>query len=108
MKKLIFYSYSKCSTCRKASNWLNQKNFNYELIDIVKESPLPKYLRLALNQYSRDKKKIFNTRGNSFKTIKLDDFNITTEEIIPILINDWTLIRGTFLVFKQKKNTIRF
>ena len=25
MKKIIFYSYLKCSTCRKASQWLDKK-----------------------------------------------------------------------------------
>ena len=39
LKKIIFYSYSKCSTCRKASNWLDQKNIKYQLIDIVQETP---------------------------------------------------------------------
>ena len=35
MKKVIFYSYPKCSTCRKASKWLDQNNISYEFIDIA-------------------------------------------------------------------------
>ena len=39
MKKVIFYSYPKCSTCRKASKWLEQNNISYQFIDIVQEPP---------------------------------------------------------------------
>jgi len=55
LKKIIFYSYLKCSTCRKAAKWLKSKNFEFQLIDIVKEPPLVNYLNLALEQYSDDK-----------------------------------------------------
>jgi len=72
LKKIIFYSYLKCSTCRKAEKWLKSKDFEYQLIDIVKEPPLVNYLNLALKQYSDDKKRIFNTRGKAFKILNLD------------------------------------
>jgi len=72
MNKIIFYSHIKCSTCRKAAKWLESKDFEFQLIDIVKESPLVNYLNLALKQYSDDKKSIFNTRGKAFKTLDLD------------------------------------
>ena len=72
MKKVIFYSYSKCSTCRKASKWLDQNNINYEIIDIIEEPPSKEFLELALIQFSLDIKKIFNTRGKNFKSININ------------------------------------
>ena len=57
MKKIIFYSYLKCSTCRKAEKWLKSKDFEFQLIDIVKEPPLVNYLNLALEQDYTDKKR---------------------------------------------------
>jgi len=45
-------------TCRKSAKWLESKDFEFELIDIVKEPPLIKYLNLTLNLYSGDKKRI--------------------------------------------------
>ena len=73
MKKIIFYSYLKCSTCRKAAKWLKSKDFEFQLIDIVKEPPLINYLNLALDQYSGDKKRIFNTRGKAYKTLNINN-----------------------------------
>ena len=102
MKKIIFYSYLKCSTCRKAEKWLKSKDFEFQLIDIVKEPPLVNYLNLALKQYSDDKKRIFNTRGKAFKNVDLDIDGLSKEKIIQLLLSDGKLIKRPFLVYKEK------
>ena len=108
MKKIIFYSYLKCSTCRKAAKWLESKNFEYQLIDIVKEPPHANYLNLALEQYSDDKKRIFNTRGKAFKTLNLDIDRLSKEEIIQLLLSDGKLIKRPFLVYEGKNVILGF
>ncbi len=108
MKKIIFYSYLKCSTCRKAAKWLDKKDFEYQLIDIVNEPPLLDYLSLALEQYSADKKKIFNTRGKAFKSINLDIYSLSREEIIQLLLSDGKLIKRPFLVYEGKRVILGF
>ena len=108
MKKIIFYSYLKCSTCRKAAKWLKSKDFEFQLIDIVKEPPLVNYLNLALEQYSDDKKRIFNTRGKAFKTLNLDIYGLSREEIIKLLLSDGKLIKRPFLIYEQKKVILGF
>ena len=108
MKKIIFYSYLKCSTCRKAAKWLESKDFEFQLVDIVKEPPLVNYLNLALEQYSDDKKRIFNTRGKSFKTLNLDINVLSKEEIIQLLLSDGKLIKRPFLVYEENKVILGF
>ena len=103
MKKIIFYSYLRCSTCRKAAKWLESKDFEIHLIDIVKEPPLFNYLNLALKQYSDDKKRIFNTRGKAYKTLNLDIYGLSREEIIQLLLSDGKLIKRPFLIYEEKK-----
>jgi len=107
LKKIIFYSYLKCSTCRKAEKWLKSKDFIFKLIDIVKEPPLVNYLNLALNQYS-DNKRIFNTRGKAFKNLNLDINGLTREEIIQLLLSDGKLIKRPFLIYEGKKVILGF
>ena len=108
MRKIILYSYFKCSTCRKAAKWLKSKNFEFQLIDIVKEPPLVNYLNLALEQYSDDKKRIFNTRGKVFKTLNLDINRLAKEEIIQLLLSDGKLIKRPFLIYEGKKVILGF
>ena len=102
------YSYLKCSTCRKAAKWLESRDFEFKLIDIVKEPPLAKYLNLALEQYSDDKKRIFNTRGQAFKTLNLDIYGLSREEIIQLLLSDGKLIKRPFLIYEGKKVILGF
>ena len=108
MKKIIFYSYLKCSTCRKASKWLESRDFEFQLIDIVKEPPPFNYLSLALEQYSDDKKRIFNTRGKAFKNVDLDIDGLSKEKIIQLLLSDGKLIKRPFLIFEGKKVILGF
>ena len=108
MKKIIFYSYLKCSTCRKAAKWLVSRDFEFKLIDIVKEPPLVNYLNLALEQYSDDKKRIFNVRGKAFKTLNLDIDSLSKEEIIQLLLSDGKLIKRPFLIYEEEKVILGF
>jgi len=108
LKKIIFYSYLKCSTCRKAAKWLDKIDLAYQLIDIVKEPPLLKYLKLALEQYSEDRKKIFNTRGKAFKSLSVDIYDLSSEEIIQLLLSDGKLIKRPFLIYEEKKIILGF
>ena len=108
MKKIIFYSYLRCSTCLKAAKWLNKNDFEYKLIDIFKEPPLLKYLNLALEQNSADKKRIFNTRGKAFKSINVEIDCLSREDIIQLLLRDGKLIKRPFLVYEEKKIILGF
>ena len=108
MKKIIFYSFLKCSTCRKAAKWLDEQNIEYQLIDIVKNPPLFRYLNLAFEQHSSDLKGIFNTRGKAFKSINLDIYVLSKEEIIQLLLSDGKLIKRPFLVYEEIKIILGF
>ena len=68
-----------------------------------KKTPLIKYLNLALEQYSPVKKRIFNTRGKAFKSINLNIYDLSREEIIQLLLSDCKLIKRPFLVGQEKK-----
>ena len=104
MEKLIIYYYSKCSTCRRAVNWLKKRGYEYDVIDIVKNPPSQKLLTEALNFLGPDKKKIFNTRGKSYMALKLNDLNeFSHEEIVELLSKDGKLIKRPFLVFDFNK-----
>ena len=88
--------------------WLEKNDIEYHLIDIVKEPPVLDYLNLALEEYSSDRKRIFNTRGNAFKSINLDIYTLSTEEIIQLLSGDGKLIKRPFLVYEEKKVILGF
>ena len=108
MKSIILYSYSKCSTCRKASKWLDQNSIDYKLIDIIKKPPEKLFLELALEQFASNRKKLFNTRWKSFKLIDFDIENLTNKKIINMLSEDGKLIKRPFLILDKSKIIVGF
>ena len=77
-------------------------------IDIIKNPPTKKILELALNQFSLDKKKIFNKRGKNFKLINFDILELTNEKIIELLSNDGKLLKRPFLIINESKIIVGF
>lgn len=61
------YSYAKCSTCRKALNFLDSNDVDYESLDIVTHPPKKKELKEVLALSGLPIKKLFNTSGQSYR-----------------------------------------
>ena len=65
-------------------------------------------MNLALQQYSKNIKKVFNIRYKAFKSINLDIYSLANEEIIKLLLSDGKLIKRPFMVYEQKKVLLGF
>ena len=92
------YSYSKCSTCRKAIKWLNSNDFDYELIDII-ENPPDRDLLVAAAKQLGDRKYLFNTSGISYRKLGSKVVKaFSDDEAFQSLVKDPKLIKRPFLV----------
>ncbi|WP_099203092.1 arsenate reductase family protein [Miniphocaeibacter massiliensis] len=100
---MIVYCYSKCSTCKKALKFLNERSISYELKDISKEHPLYNELKDIINKSGLDIKKFFNTSGKLYRELnlkdKLKDMNL--DEKIELLASDGMLIKRPLLIDKD-------
>ncbi len=105
---IVVYSYSSCSTCRKALKWLVENKIEYELIDIVKNPPSKDLLCKAF--YSiKNRKFVFNTNGLSYRTLGAKVVSsMSDEEAINALSNDGKLIKRPFLVHPNGKILLGF
>ncbi len=102
------YSYSSCSTCRKALKWLDEKNIKYELIDIIKNPPSKNIIATAIRTVD-DKKNLFNTRGQSYRQLGAKFVSsMSTEQAIEALSNDGKLIKRPFLISSSGKFLLGF
>jgi len=106
--KVQIYSYSACSTCRKAISWLLENNIEYELIDIVKNPPGERLLVQALKQFD-DRKKLFNTNGASYRAIGAKVVKEMSDlDAIKALASDGKLIKRPFLITEEGKILLGF
>ncbi len=59
--KTIFIQYPKCSTCKKAKQWLEKNNISFQDRNIVLETPTEKELETWIKESEYEIKKFFNT-----------------------------------------------
>ncbi len=102
------YSYSRCSTCRKALAWLKNKNINYSLIDIIEYPPLKNKLLEAIKQLG-DRKYILNTNGKSYRSIGAANIKAMSDnEVVTLLAKDGKLIKRPFVINNDGRIIVGF
>ena len=95
------YIYSRCSTCRKALNWLKEHQIEYHQIDIIQSPPSKEIMKTAISQLG-DIKKLINTNGISYSEKGAAFFKtISDSEILDALYSDGKLIKRPFFVSKK-------
>ena len=96
------FSYSSCSTCRRAIKWLKTNDITFELIDLLKSPPSKEMLILASEQYG-DRKYLLNTSGVAYRSIGSDVVKkMTDNELFDKLFMEPRLIKRPFL-YKSNK-----
>ena len=110
--KNIFIEYPKCSTCKKAKNWLKENDVEFIDRNIVEETPTAKELNEWIQRSGQELKKWFNTSGLKYKELNLKDklLNMSDKEKIELLASDGMLIKrpilisdkGVFIGFKEE------
>ena len=102
------YSYSSCTTCKKALKWLNENKIEYELIDIVLCPPSKEILIDAISQLG-ERKKIFNTSGVSYRSLGSEVVKAMSDsEALEALAVDGKLIKRPFLITETGKILVGF
>jgi Spx/MgsR family transcriptional regulator len=97
--KTKVYQYPKCSTCRKALQWLDAREVAYEAIDIVATPPSLAELRRA-REGGLPLKSLFNTSGQSYRDGKWTDkiAKVTEAQALGALLADGKLIKRPFVL----------
>jgi arsenate reductase len=100
MAALKVYSYSKCSTCRKALRWLDEQEVDYETVDIVSKPPSKKELTSALALSGLPLSKLFNTSGQSYREGNWSERlkKVSQGEAIDALAKDGKLVKRPFIL----------
>ena len=101
-KNLKLFSYSLCSTCRRAIKWLKNNDISFELIDILNNPPSKEMIILASEQYG-DRKYLLNTSGLIYRSIGSKVIKeMSDNELFEKLFIEPRLIKRPFL-FKPNK-----
>ena len=92
---MLLLEYPRCSTCQKAKRYLEDKNFNFEVRNIVIDKLNINELDRLIKKSEKDINKFFNTSGLKYRELKLKDKiqTMSYEEKIQILSTDGMLVK---------------
>lgn len=97
---LQVYCYSKCSTCRKALQWLEAQGIAHQVIDIKADHPDEATLRRYYAISGLPLKRFFNTSGIQYREQELSKKlpNMSEDEQLRLLASDGMLVKRPLLV----------
>jgi arsenate reductase len=97
---LKVYIYQKCSTCRDALKWLDAHGIKHEVKAIRETPPTVAELKVALDSFNGDLRKIFNTSGMDYRALGLKDRlpSMTENEALEMLSRHGNLVKRPFVI----------
>lgn len=96
----LILCYEKCSTCKKALKWLDEKNVEYTLRPIKEENPTADELLLWIKKSGKEARKFFNTSGQLYREMGISARvkDMSQEEIIDLLATDGMLVKRPLMI----------
>lgn len=94
------YCYSRCTTCKKALKWLDEKGIEYTVIDIRADHPDEEALRRYHAMSGLPLKRFFNTSGIPYREMELSRKlpELSEDEQFALLAADGMLVKRPLLV----------
>lgn len=96
----MFICYDKCSTCKKAEQWLKAQGIAYTKRDIKSEPPTAAELAAWIPASQLPLRKFFNTSGQLYKALALKDKlpQLGEAEQQQLLASDGMLVKRPLLI----------
>lgn len=100
MKMLTVYAYSGCSTCKKATAWLEAHGIAFQEKAIRETPPGVDELRTMLAAAGGDVRKLCNTSGRDYRERKLGGqlAVLPVDEVLELLAANGNLVRRPFVL----------
>lgn len=96
--------YPRCTTCKKAVKWLDEKGVEYEYRDIKEKNPKKSELKKWIKASGLPVKKFFNTSGQLYREMQLKDKlpEMSEADMIDLLATDGLLVKRPLLITDDK------
>lgn len=98
--KGLYIEYPKCTTCKKAKNWLKDNNIEFEERNIVEENPSKEELTKWIEKSNLPLKRFFNTSGKLYREMNIKDKikDSSDEQLIDILSTNGMLVKRPIFI----------
>ena len=96
----LFLCYDKCSTCKKAEQWLKDNSIPYEKRPIKEERPTAEELREWHAKSGLPIRRFFNTSGMLYRSLNVKERlpELSDDEAYALLATDGMLVKRPLLI----------
>jgi Spx/MgsR family transcriptional regulator len=102
MKKLVFYTYPSCTSCRKTKGWLKQHDITFEERHLFRNKPNASELMEMLKLTKFGVEDILATRSTLYKQLKVDLDALPLSKAVELLSSEPGLLRRPILTDGEK------
>ncbi len=97
---MLFLCYKRCSTCKKAQKFLDEKKADYQMRDIVEDNPTYEELKKWYEKSGLPIKRFFNTSGMLYREMQLKDKlpSMSENEMLKLLSTNGMLVKRPLVV----------
>lgn len=97
---MLFIEYPKCSTCKKARKWLDERGVAYEDRHIVEDNPTAEELGAWQGASGLPLRRFFNTSGMLYREMQLKDKlpQMSDDEMLALLATNGMLVKRPLLI----------
>jgi arsenate reductase (glutaredoxin) len=97
---MIVYGIKNCDSVKKALKFFKDNNIKTELFDFKKDTPACDKIKTWTEKAGIDK--VFNSRGTTYRTLKLKELNLDENGKLQWLCKESMLIKRPVIEFKDK------
>lgn len=97
---VLVLHYPKCSTCKRAIQWLKENQIDYQERNIVEQNPTQEELTEWYHKSGLPLKRFFNTSGNLYKEQNLKDKlpQMSEQEQLALLATSGMLVKRPLVI----------
>ncbi|MGN0075706.1 MAG: arsenate reductase family protein [Parafannyhessea sp.] len=98
---ILVLEYPKCSTCKRALRWLDERGVAYTGRDIVTQNPTAEEVLTWQRASGLPMRRFFNTSGRLYRELGVKtrlDAGMTDEEAAALLATDGMLVKRPLLI----------
>ena len=102
MKDVTFYWLPNCTTCQKAVRRLERHRVSVTGFRDIKEEPLTREEVEKLAKMLGDANELFSRRAIKYREMKLNERELSEEEMIDLMATEYTFLKRPILVINGK------
>lgn len=97
---VLVLHYPKCSTCKRAIQWLKENQIDYQERNIVEQNPTQQELTEWYHKSGLPLKRFFNSSGNLYKEQNLKDKlpQMSEQEQLALLATNGMLVKRPLVI----------